>query len=332
MRPVARRSLVSGAVAILLFATSARATSGEPPASSGTVPATDLSGVTVTGETRDPLVDRTTQYLRSHLPESQSGQLARFRDEICVSVVGLPPAYDAFVAKRIVALANEVHAPVARAANCTANVHVIFSPEPQAQMADITKRRESLLGVHFAAQLRRISTVSRPIQSWYLTGVRDTTGERHLEGNSQANVDVDALVHGGADLGGGGQAGSPDQLHGRAGSRLGADMSAEVVHALIIADAKKVADARIGAVADYIAMLALARWDGLDRCNPVSSILNLMADGCAEDAPVAATRADIGLLSALYAVNPRESGAQQRADIASHIEAALKRADPGEAR
>jgi hypothetical protein len=287
--------------------------------------------VTVTGQKKDPLVDKTTQFLRNHLPESQSGQLARFRDEICVSVVGLPPAYDAFIARRIVTLAGEVHAPVARSASCTPNVHVIFSPQPKAQMADIAKRRESLLGVHFAAQLRRVSTVSRPIQSWYLTGVRDTTGERHLEGNVQANVDVNDLVRGGADIGGGGQAGSPDQLHGRAGSRLGADMSAEIVHALIIADSGKVADAKIGAVADYIAMLALAKWDGLQACSPAPSILNLMAEGCAADAPVAATGPDLGLLSALYAVNPRESGAQQRADIASHIEAAVKHIDRGEA-
>jgi hypothetical protein len=312
----------------------ASATGGDPPPSSkdpAAKPAADVSGVTVTAEKKDPLVDNTTQFVRNHLPESQSGQLARFRDEICVSVVGLPAAYDAFIARRIVTLAGEVHAPVAHNPNCTANVHVIFSPQPQAQMEDIAKRRESLLGVHFAAQLRRISVVSRPIQSWYLTGVRDTTGELHLDGATHAGVDMVDLAQGGADLGGGGQAGSPDQAHGRAGSRLGNDMSAEVVHALIIADSKKVADAKIGAVADYIAMLALARWDGLDRCNPAPSILNLMADGCAEEAPVAATGPDLGLLTALYAVDPREAGSQQRAEIASRIAAAVKKTDQGEA-
>jgi hypothetical protein len=316
--------------ALLLAGGAAAGALGDPPISSA-APASNLSGVTVTAGKKEPLVDKTTQFVRSHLPEGQSGQLARFRDEICVNVVGLPAAYDAFIAKRIVTLAGQAHAPVAHSPSCTPNVHVIFSPQPQAQMEDIARRRESLLGAHFAAQLRRISVVSRPIQSWYLTGVRDTTGERHLEGNSQAGVDYDSMVHGGADLGGGGQAGSPDQLHGRAGSRLGNDMSAEIVHALIIADRTKVADAKIGAVADYIAMLALARWQGLEHCNPAPSILNLMADGCVDDAPVAATGPDLGLLTALYAVDPRETGSQQRADIASRIEAAMKKADQGEA-
>lgn len=198
--------------AVLLAAPSAFATQVGP--AEKTAPAGMVSGVTVTGEKRDPLVDKTTQFVRNHLPESRSGQIARFRDEICVSVVGLPAAYDTFIAKRIISLANEVHAPVSHAANCAPNVHVIFSPQPQAQMADIAKRRESLLGAHFAAQLRRISVVSGPVQSWYLTGVRDTTGERHLEGNSQANVDVNDLVHGGADIGGGGQQAPPTSCTG----------------------------------------------------------------------------------------------------------------------
>ena len=44
-------------------------------------------------------------------------------------------------------------------------------------------------------------------------------------------------------------------------------MSTELVHSLILADANKVADEKIGAVADYVAVLALARWQGLERCN-----------------------------------------------------------------
>ena len=53
---------------------------------------------------------------------------------------------------------------------------------------------------------------------------------------------------------------------GRAGSRLGNDMSSELVHSLIIADANKVAGEKIETIADYIAVLALSRWRGLERC------------------------------------------------------------------
>jgi hypothetical protein len=97
-------------------------------------------------------------------------------------------------------------------------------------------------------------------------------------------------------------------------------MSSELVHSLIIADANRVAGEKIDAVADYIAVLALSRWQGLDRCSAVPTILNLMADGCdAEDRPEAATPADLALLTGLYAVDPRESGPLQRASIAGAI-------------
>jgi hypothetical protein len=44
-----------------------------------------------------------------------------------------------------------------------------------------------------------------------------------------------------------------------------------------------------------------------------------MADGCEGEAPEAATSSDLALLTGLYSVDPRESGAQQRATIASAI-------------
>ena len=115
-------------------------------------------------------------------------------------------------------------------------------------------------------------------------------------------------------------------LMGKAGSRLGNDMSTELVHSLILADANRVSGEKIGAVGDYIAVLALSRWTSVDRCSGVATILNLMADGCeAEDKPEAATPEDVALLTGLYAVAPREVGSMQRTEIASRLDAELKK-------
>jgi hypothetical protein len=226
--------------------------------------------------------------------------------------MGLPPEFDAFIARRVVELAHQVKAPVDASPACTPNVNVIFSPKPQAQLDDISKRRDILFGFHFVAETKKLSTFSRPIQAWYLTRGRDTAGHDVLELLDQAPY-------------------APDQfkvpaLMGRAGSRLGNDMSTELVHALILADANKVADEKIGAVADYVAVLALARWQGLERCNTLPTILNLMADGCEADAMAqSATPEDLGLLEGLYTVNPRESGSQQRITIAGRMETEVKK-------
>ena len=74
-----------------------------------------VSGVTVQAAPKsDPLVDPAREFVRQRLPESTfSEQLARFRDDVCVKVVGLPPdRCDAFVAKRLVEIAGEVKAPL----------------------------------------------------------------------------------------------------------------------------------------------------------------------------------------------------------------------------
>ncbi|HEX2816633.1 MAG TPA: hypothetical protein VHN39_09565 [Phenylobacterium sp.] len=276
-----------------------------PPAAAN--PADTVSGVTVTApQPANPLVDPATQFVRQHLPESPfSEQFPRFHDKVCVKVQGLPAEFDAFVTRRIVEMASQVHAPLANAADCRPNIHVIFSPQPQAQLSDIAKRRDILIGYQFLPQLKRMSRFTRPIQAWYVT--------RSVGDNGVSTLDLF----------------DPDRYDpaagkvppaGRAGSRLGNGMSAEIVHSLILADANKVAGEKIDAIADYVAVLALARWQGLERCNAVPTILNLMAEGCdARDRPEAATPGDLALLTGLYQIDPREAGEMQRSSIASVI-------------
>jgi len=286
------------AAALLAPGPAAATQSGPVPAPSSTV-----TGVTVTAPQKpNPLVDPTNQFVRGHLPESTfSEQYPRFRDAVCVRVQGLPTEFDDFIAKRIVEIAAEVHAPIAKAAKCTPNVHVVFTTQPQALLTDIAKRKDILLGFYWNDRdLKRLATFSRPISAWYVTRTRDDSGKSKLE------------IHDPTDY--------LEPRVGRAGSRLSNGMSAELVHTLILADANKVSDAKIGTIADYVAVLALARWRGLERCNSAPTILNRMADGCDTDAaPEAATPADLALLKGLYSVDPRESGSLQRATIASAI-------------
>jgi hypothetical protein len=298
MAAPAGRLWASLAGAGLLAAGPALANGSEPASSK----ASDLSGVTVTAPQKpDPLVNPASQFMREHLPASTfSEQYPRFRDEICVKVVGLPAEFDAFIAKRITEIATQVGAPVSKDDDCRPNIDVVFSTEPQALISDIARRKDILLGFYWNSRdLKKLATFSRSVGAWYVTRTRSDSGESRLE----IHDPTDHL--------------SPRV--GRAGSRLSNGMSTEVVHSLILADANKVAGEKIDAVADYMAVLALARWQGLERCNAVPTILNLMADGCEGEAPEAATSSDLALLTGLYSVDPRESGAQQRATIASAI-------------
>jgi len=272
-------------------------------------PETNVSGVTVVGAKKDPVVNTASQFVRSHLPESTfTQQYPRFHEAVCVKVQGLPPEFNAFITKRVSEVAASVSAPVAQSANCRPNVHIIFDQAPQELLTDIAKRKDILLGFYWNdRQLKEISTFKRSIGSWYVTRILDQSDVSRLEIHDPA-----------AHL---------DPPHGRAGSRFGSDMRSDLMHTLIVADSKKLADAKIGAVADYIAVLALAKWQGVEKCNAMPTILNLMADGCEADMiPETATAADIGLLKGLYTAADRVSGSQQRMQIASRIEAELKKA------
>jgi hypothetical protein len=303
--------LAIGACAALLYAAGASAKQTEPAPAAKAAEASTLSPVTVTpGAKPNPLTDPTTQFVREHLPESTfSEQYPRFRDAICVHVQGLPAEYGDFIAKRILAVAAQVHAPVATAADCKPNIHVVFETEPQKLLNDMAKRKDILLGFYWnASDLKRIAMFKGPIQSWYITRTRGQSGESRLE------------IHDPTDY--------LNPRVGRAGSRLSNGMSTEVVHSLIVADANKVAGEKIDAVADYIAVLALAKWKTPERCGSIPSILNLLAEDCAEAPPQAATPADLALLTGLYSVDPRELGSQQRATIASAIRKAGEPAEP----
>ena len=49
------------------------------------------------------------------------------------------------------------------------------------ELDDISKRKDVLIGFHYFAQSKAMTTVNRPIQAWYVTRTRDTTGNRWIE-------------------------------------------------------------------------------------------------------------------------------------------------------
>ena len=285
-----------------------------------------LPGVTVTAKKSPPVVSSASEFVRQRMPASPStGQYPRFREPICIAVQGMPDAFNSFIRDRVIKLAHEVNAPVSTFWGCTPNVQVIFTDQPQRLLTNIGRKREEVLGFHYQSQFKKLTTFDRPIQSWYVTRSRDPRGRNYLDvGHPALQGDIDpktAMYGGGSALGG-------DSLHGTAGSRLGADLSSDIAFALIIGDRNQVSNAKIGPVADYIALLALARWQGLEHCNAaVPTILNLMADACQDDPPQTVTAYDLSLLKALYLVNPRETGSQQRMEIADRMVKAAAEAE-----
>jgi hypothetical protein len=93
-----------------------------------------------------------------------------------------------------------------------------------------------------------------------------------------------------------------------------------VVSVIIVVDTTKVAGYPIGSIADYIAMLTLSVVQSPDHCDPLPSILDLMAPSCgAREKPAGITAGDLAFLKALNFHNTGLGPTLSRDDIQSNM-------------
>jgi hypothetical protein len=247
-------------------------------------------------------------FVQSHgAPSSQIEQVARWHSGVCPQTTGLQPVYAEFVTRRVVTAAQTAGAPTHGIdKKCSINIEIVFTPAPQELLDHIAKAYPTLLG---SSRSPSDTTFRRAIQAWYLTGTRSMAGwnppvsgldappppgsptqilaSTPLFSSPEVTVDLPN-----------GQGAAPSGL---AGSHLGMSLRSEFLHVLVVIDAHRVAGLPLGAVADYVAMVALTRMSSLDNCSELPSIVDLLASSCADRAkPSSITVADGAFLKALY--------------------------------
>lgn len=229
-------------------------------------------------------------------PGSRAHQLSRWKIAVCPQTGGLSPQFNAFVSARVVEVASAVAAPASKDPACDPNLLIIFTTQPQKLLDNIRKDHPQMLGFHYAAQVKRLATFTRPIQAWHLTATRDFQGGVHRDFEFQR------------------------PMSGQAGSRLTARISSEFVGALVVVDTTRIAGQRIGAVADQVAMLSLARPSPQATCTELPSILDALNDACQSSLGVdAITPYDTAYLRSLYSVDPEGNLDMQQSKMASRI-------------
>ncbi|MBL8545516.1 MAG: hypothetical protein JNL81_03585 [Hyphomonadaceae bacterium] len=291
------RTLVLGA-ALLACATPALAQTRE------TQRATDGGDIVVTGRLDPPtLTTEIRRFVRGHARLSRIDQIARWREPICVNVINLPEAYGSFIANRIAAVAREAGAPAQDRAGCTPNVSIVFTTEPQALINSIRAENPQMLGYHALGERDAVATMTRPIQAWHVTA----TSNGHVTALDEPMRDPPS---------------------GMAGSRLTNRLSSVFVHALIVVNQSEVADAPIGPIADYLAMMALTdirdeRWG----CGGLVTILELFSQEC-PSAPQELTISDRAFLQGLYSMDEEAIASLQRGRIAGVLQDALGDGEP----
>ena len=267
--------------------------------------------VTVTGT-------RSREVLRGFVqsfaaPSRITGKLARWESGICPLTMGLRPQAIAFINRRLKEIAVRVGAPVDDRADCKPNIEIVFTTTPQELMDWVREKHPDFVGYHDnSGQAERLASVTHPIQAWYTTATRDFKG--------QVQVDAKNVAGGGVQVG---NAYLPDaKAYAVSGSRLGDGLSSGFHHVIIAIDPGKMAHYEMGTLADYIAMLALTQLTSLDACQQLPSIVNMLAEGCAQKS-AALTENDIAYLRGLYRMRGDLSASIQKDQVSYQMEQEL---------
>jgi hypothetical protein len=297
----------SWTVLLLVTATSAAAQPAPAPqaAESVTVTATPLPGRSAVDE---------FIYSYPHVTRL-SEKIPRWKDGICPVVEGVPARYAAFVTARLKAIAQKAGAPVNADPKCRHNIEILFSDHPQEVGDFLAKGHSPYLGwfdnLHQADDLAK---VTHDVQAWYLTATVDYNGAWHID-LPRANFFYNNSY---------GFTGGNDGDYlgfGRIGGRINNGIASYLYNVIVVADSGKLKQYEMGALADYIAMLALSHPKRFDACWEVPSITNLLAKDCEPDRKTATlSDNDAAFLQGLYKMAPGDSEFSQRAEIRYFVE------------
>jgi hypothetical protein len=299
----------------------------EPPAKPAEP--TTVAPVTVEAAPKPKVVEKQAHsFVQSYAaaPNAEVDQIGRWRDPVCVQVLGLPADQGALVKARIEEVAQAVGLAKARA-SCRANVEIVFTDKPQALMDDVARRREQLLGYDHRHGRDRLKTVTRPIQAWYVTatlGGGDIGGALfNPTGGLPGGVQVHREVIDDPD--------NPAPVGCGDNPRFTGCLQSAFKNVFVVADAKALEGRELGLLADYLVMVALSQPRSLDGCNALSSVIDVLAKTACpgRDAPDGLTPGDAAYLTALYSADLEARKDKEVSEISGRMARILTKASGG---
>lgn len=235
-----------------------------------------------------------------------AGQMARWKDPICPTAIGVDQKIANIVDRRVRNLAARIGAAVAKD-NCKANLFVIFTPDANGLMGEIMRRRATIFTATEPAELKALRKSAMPIRWWYGSTTEGTDG-RPL-----------TLDPGGALLGINLPRSGRERYRVVSSlTRIDTDMRVNIDSATVLVDTVRSDGHKLSSVVDYAAFVALARIGISSKFDGVPSILNIFASG-----DQALSDWDVAYLSALYRAPIDRPARDQRQFIASEMYRAL---------
>lgn len=283
--------------------------------------ATGSDEIIVTGE-------RLHEMARSFVEEvavapSGERQLARWDNEICPLVAGVPGRQAQYVADRISYRAHQIGLRP-EGAGCKANILVFITADADRLAREIVDEHRRLVayysetGIHTLGRgpLEEFATTDRPVRWWHVN--QTVSGDAQSLGGEQ-NVLMSGIGRDGPRV--------TALRASQPASRLRRPTRQDFLRVLIIVDARAAEGLQFQTLADYLAMASLAQLDADGEPSGAPSILNLFAERARGGAYAPGMTAwDEEYLRGLYSARRTAPNAHwQERDIVRRMEEGLVR-------
>ncbi|MEH6723451.1 MAG: hypothetical protein V7686_08020 [Qipengyuania sp.] len=268
----------------------------------------DQEGILVEGQRAMPAparetaraVVRNTGLVRGDRP------IARWRERLCIDVIGIEPAAREMVAQRIADYAETLELEARTDQSCQTNVSVAFTFGAAALVEKVRIRKPKQFREVPAYHADVVFGEAAPVRAWYRTEWRDRNG-RAAGGIQPASVTVGGVSWSGE---------MPNKddapiTTGISKSRVQTDATRSIEAAMIIVDRDLAAGYRVDEIADLITLLALAELYPREIDPESNSILSLFETPNSE-LRGGMSRCDRVLLDELYALPAARTSRVQR--------------------
>lgn len=238
---------------------------------------TELESVTVEAQRRRERIDReVSEFVVSVAGTATVESLSRWKVPICTVAVGLAPAMADFVEQRISRIAKDAEIPIGEQ-DCAPNFVVVVTPDPQKLLKDwwsedhgLFNRDRGLGGVN------RMIRTDQPVRVWHnACNIPPLRGYYEPSGQLPCNTGV-------------------------TGSRLTHAAVRAIYSAIVVVDLDLIEGLTFGQVADYAAMVGLAKIRPNPELGGATTILSLFETE-ADSHPTGLTVWDRSFLKAIYA-------------------------------
>ena len=246
-------------------------------------------------QSREDVIETARQFVQEVGGAPRGNNLARWdpRDHLCVGVVNLAPDYAQALADHVSAVAMAVGLQAGEP-GCRPNLLILADSDGDALAQALTDQGmrffrpdldDSNLG---RAALRRFETSGAPVRWWHV--------------NMASDPDTGGVVPDGGVVG------------VRNVSRIRQNFEQELVWAIIILDTRRIGSVEFHALADYVAMAALAQFDDRADMSAWDTVMNLF-DEEQENRGLRMTQWDLDFIRSLYAARGDGTGTLQSTEI-----------------